>query len=62
MKYTDMKHTRCVECAEALYEETSVMDDIQGVLHCPSCGHEVVRHEKEELAGRRGKRGGKKSK
>lgn len=47
----DMMGKRCMHCHKGKYKETSVHDDWEGKLHCPKCGHEVVRHQekKEEV-------------
>lgn len=39
----DMFGQPCEECGKDLYEETTVNDDKNGVLHCPKCNHEVPR-------------------
>lgn len=41
---TGKKHKGC----GGTYKETSVQDDINGVLHCSKCGHKVDRYLKEE--------------
>ena len=42
-KHEDMTGHRCEECHKGRYQETSIQDDWDGVLHCPKCGHEVRR-------------------
>ena len=46
-KSLDRLETYCLECKDGFYKETSVMDDIQGVLHCNVCNHQVSRYIKE---------------
>lgn len=36
------KGQRCVRCKKGTYQETSIQDDMQGVLHCTNCGYEVT--------------------
>ena len=33
------KGKKCTKCKKGTYIETSLMDDIAGVLHCSECGH-----------------------
>lgn len=40
---SDMLYEPCKRCANGAYRETSIMDNIQGVLHCDNCDHEVKR-------------------
>ena len=42
-KRVDMLGKRCQECEIGTYQETSIFDDWEGVLHCTKCGHEEVR-------------------
>lgn len=39
----DMTGEICLECKSGVYNETYQMDDIDGVLHCTACGHQVNR-------------------
>ena len=39
----DMKGKTCVKCKKGKYNETSIQDDMHGVLHCDKCGHETKR-------------------
>lgn len=32
---------KCEKCASGLYAETTAHDDMDGVLHCNKCGHEI---------------------
>lgn len=48
--HTDRTGTSCQRCAKGVYRETSVMDDISGVLHCVACGHQVRRWSSGEPA------------
>jgi len=41
---TDHMGQVCEKCGKGHYEETSIHDDWDGVLHCSECGHEVKRH------------------
>lgn len=43
----DRKDTTCTKCGKGKYVETSVMDDINGVLHCSKCNHQVFRLERK---------------
>jgi len=38
----------CKSCALGWYKETSVMDDINGVLHCMNCHIKVDRYVEDE--------------
>lgn len=40
----DLLNTVCTVCYVGFYIETSIMDDINGVLHCSNCNHQVERH------------------
>lgn len=48
----DMTGKKCEKCGKGKYKETSVQDDMHGVLHCPKCGHEVKRWREESLSER----------
>lgn len=50
---TDMTGTRCHKCGNGSFAETSLYDDLDGVLHCNKCGHKVDRYwtEKGKPAG-----------
>jgi len=41
----DMMETKCNECNEGVYKETSLQDDMHGELHCTKCGHMIKRHQ-----------------
>ena len=43
----DNTMTECQHCHKGWYKEASVMDDIQGVLHCTHCHVQVPRYSKE---------------
>jgi hypothetical protein len=43
-KTVDMTGKKCEKCGKGRYQETSQMDDMDGVLHCTNCGHKVKRH------------------
>lgn len=47
-----MRHETCTRCGQGQYQETSIHDDWEGVLHCPACNHEVKHYlsSMEELA------------
>ena len=47
----DMTGTICHKCDEGRYRETSMHDDIDGVLHCTNCGDEVKRWKSAEELG-----------
>lgn len=38
-----MTFLRCLVCKKGFYEESSIMDDMHGVLHCNVCHHETRR-------------------
>jgi hypothetical protein len=40
----DMIHQNCEKCKDGYYEETSIHDDWDGVLHCVQCGYETKRY------------------
>lgn len=40
----DLSNTECFNCNSGLYIETSVMDDINGVLHCSNCNQQIERY------------------
>lgn len=44
----DRTGTRCTKCRKGKYKETSLHDDIDGVLHCSNdkCRHQVKRYTK----------------
>jgi uncharacterized protein (DUF305 family) len=44
----DMKGKKCTSCKKGKYEETSQMDDLEGVLHCTKCGTEIERYTIKE--------------
>lgn len=41
----------CFECHHGYYKETSLQDDVQGVLHCSNCGHEIKRWITVKIGG-----------
>ena len=41
----DMTGKKCTSCKKGTYQETSQMDDMDGVLHCTKCNKEVKRHQ-----------------
>lgn len=38
-----MTDKKCQKCKKGKYRETSIHDDIDGVLHCNDCGHKIKR-------------------
>jgi len=44
----DLKNQICSECKKGTYQETSIYDDWDGVLHCSNCNHEVKRYLKKD--------------
>ena len=44
----DMKGKKCTSCKKGTYQETSQMDDMDGVVHCTKCGKGVKRHQKAQ--------------
>ena len=34
----------CEVCKEGVYQETSISDDWDGIVHCNICNHEVDRY------------------
>lgn len=41
----DNINKQCKKCKKGKYIETSIHDDIDGVLHCSNCDHKVKRYE-----------------
>lgn len=41
---TDMTGCKCTKCSKGTYQETSQMDNTDGVLHCTNCGTKVARY------------------
>jgi hypothetical protein len=37
-----MRGKKCLECGEGTYQETSIYDDWDGVVHCTECNHVVA--------------------
>ena len=46
----DRRDQICTKCGVGRYAETSIHDDLDGVLHCTNkkCNHEVKRHKCED--------------
>ena len=42
-KSVDMTGCKCTKCKKGTYQETSQMDDMDGVLHCTNCGMKIDR-------------------
>lgn len=42
--FKDLMGTVCIKCEQGVYEETSIHDDIDGVLHCSYCSHLMPRY------------------
>jgi hypothetical protein len=47
-KQVDMTGKKCTACKKGTYQETSQMDDMDGVLHCNKCRKEVKRHQSDK--------------
>ncbi len=43
-KKTDRTGMKCEKCGKGTYQEESIHDDIDGVLHCTECGISVTRY------------------
>jgi len=41
----DMTGCKCTKCGKGTYQETSQLDDTDGVLHCTNCGMKVDRYK-----------------
>jgi len=41
----DFAGVKCQNCKKGTYQETSIHDDWDGVLHCTKCGQQVERHQ-----------------
>jgi len=41
----DMTGKKCTTCKKGTYQETSQMDDMDGVLHCTNCGKKIKRYQ-----------------
>lgn len=39
----DMTGKKCRKCGKGKYKETTFFDDMDGVLHCDKCNHEIKR-------------------
>ena len=48
----DMKGQKCQKCKKGTYQETSQLDDMDGVVHCTKCGHRTKRHPDRISEGR----------
>ena len=48
MQQVDMKGKKCTSCKKGTYQETSQMDDMDGVVHCTKCGKGLKRHQKAQ--------------
>ena len=48
MQRVDMKGKKCTSCKKGTYQETSQMDDMDGVVHCTKCGKGLKRHQKAQ--------------
>ena len=42
----DMTGKKCKKCKKGKYKETSIHDDMDGVLHCSKCGDKIKRYSK----------------
>ena len=40
----DMSGVKCTNCKKGIYKETNQLDDLNGVLHCDKCNHEIQRY------------------
>jgi len=45
----DMMRKKCKECGKGIYIETTLMDDLSGILHCNKCDAVTERYIKESL-------------
>lgn len=47
----DMTYSKCEKCKKGTYQETSISDDWQGLLHCnnSNCRYEINRWQHEEI-------------
>ena len=50
-KREDMTGCKCTKCKKGTYQETSQMDDTDGVLHCTNCGMKVQRWQESVAEG-----------
>ena len=44
----DRTNTECTECETGIYKETRQFDDMDGVIHCVECDHEISRWSSNE--------------
>jgi len=44
-KVIDMTGKKCKSCKKGVYKETSIHDDMDGVLHCSKCGEQIKRYQ-----------------
>jgi hypothetical protein len=47
-KTKDLTGKKCTDCKKGTYQETSIHDDMDGVLHCTSCRKRVDRYQSVE--------------
>ena len=47
LQVVDMLGKKCEACKKGKYQETSIHDDWDGMLHCNKCGHETKRDRKQ---------------
>jgi len=48
----DFTDETCMECGQGTYVETSIFDDMDGVLHCSDCNHKVERYMPRNFVGK----------
>ena len=41
----DMTNEICTKCNKGEFQETSLLDDLKGVLHCTFCKTEIERYQ-----------------
>jgi hypothetical protein len=44
----DLKGEKCTQCQSGHYDETTIFDEWDQILHCTNCSREVKRFEEEE--------------
>lgn len=45
----DYNGTICHKCKKGRYQETSIHDDLDGVVHCSKCDHKIKRFQENKM-------------
>lgn len=49
IKHLDLLGKPCHECKQGMYQETTIYDNWEGIVHCNNCGHQEIRHKKVQV-------------